>query len=62
MPFAATCIDLEIIILSEPDRKRQISHDIAYIWNLKYIYIYIYVCVYIYIYELIYKREIEPQT
>ena len=48
MPFAATCIDLEIIILSEPDRKRQISHDIAYIWNLKYIYIYMCVCIYIY--------------
>ena len=32
MPFAATCMDLEIIILSEV---RQISHDIAYMWNLK---------------------------
>ena len=35
MPFAATWMDLEIIVLSKPDRKRQISYDIAYIWNLK---------------------------
>ena len=37
MPFAATWMDLEIIILSEvkQDRKRQISYDIAYMWNLK---------------------------
>ena len=38
MPFAATWMDLEIIILSEvkSDRERQISHDIIYMWNLKY--------------------------
>ena len=34
MPFAATWMNLEIIILSEV-RKRQISYDIAYMWNLK---------------------------
>ena len=33
-PFAATWMNLEIIILSEV-RKRQISYDIAYMWNLK---------------------------
>ena len=37
MPFAATWIDLAIIILSEvkSDRERQIPHDIIYMWNLK---------------------------
>ena len=37
MPFVATWMDLEIVILSEvkSDRERQISHDIAYMWNLK---------------------------
>ena len=34
MPFAATRIDLEIIIRSEV-RQRQISYDITYMWNLK---------------------------
>ena len=31
-------MDLETIILSEvkSDSKRQISHDITYMWNLKY--------------------------
>ena len=30
-------MDLEIFILSEmSDRESQISHDITYIWNLKY--------------------------
>ena len=34
--FAATWMDLEIVILSElSDRERQISYDIAYMWNLK---------------------------
>ena len=32
MPFAATWIDKEIIILSE---ERQISYDITYMWNLR---------------------------
>ena len=34
MPFAATWMDLEIIILNEV-RQRQISYDITYGWNLK---------------------------
>ena len=34
MPFAATWMDLEIIILNE-DRERQMSYDIAYMWNVK---------------------------
>ena len=34
MPFAATWMDLEIIILSKSDRERQ-SYDIAYMKNLK---------------------------
>ena len=33
MPFAATWMDLEIIILSEV-RERQISYDITHVWNL----------------------------
>ena len=38
MPFAATWMDLEIIILSEVSqtRERQIPYDIVYMWNLKY--------------------------
>ena len=32
MPFAATWMDLEIIILSEVS---QIPYDITYMWNLK---------------------------
>ena len=35
MPFAATWMDLEIIILSQSDREREISYDITYMWNLK---------------------------
>ena len=34
MPFAATWIDLEIIILSEVTL-REISHNVTYMWNLK---------------------------
>ena len=33
MPFAATSMDLEIIILSEVSQ-RQRSHDITYGWDL----------------------------
>ena len=37
MPFAATWMDLEIVILSEvkSDRERQVSYDITYMWNLQ---------------------------
>ena len=34
MPFAATWMDLEIIILNEV-RERQISYVITYMWNTK---------------------------
>ena len=52
MPFAATWIDLEIIILSETSQtERQILHEITYMWNLKYN-----------TNELIYKIETNLQT
>ena len=37
MPFVATWMDLEIIILSEGSQteKKQILYDITYMWNLK---------------------------
>ena len=35
MPFAASRMDLEIVILREKVRQRQISCDSAYMWNLK---------------------------
>ena len=50
MPFAATWMDLEIIILSEVGQ-RQISYDITCMWNLKYDTS-----------ELIYKTETDSQT
>ena len=35
MPVITVWMDLEIVILSETsNRERQISYDIAYIWNL----------------------------
>ena len=34
MPFAATWMDPEIIILSKSDEK-EISYDIIYMWNIK---------------------------
>ena len=34
MPFAATYMNLENVILKEV-RERQISYDITYMWNLK---------------------------
>ena len=39
LPFAATRMNLENIILSEvkSDRERQILYDITYMWNLKII-------------------------
>ena len=37
MPFAATWMDLEIIILPEVSQKeKDIPHDTTYMWNLKY--------------------------
>ena len=51
MPFVATWMDLEIIILSEV-RQRHISYDITYTWN-------------IFLNdanELMHKAEIDPQT
>ena len=37
MSFAATCMQLEIIILSEVSQKEKDKyHDITYMWNLKY--------------------------
>ena len=35
MPFAATWMDLEIIILSEVSQLNINSYDITYMWNLK---------------------------
>ena len=49
MPFAATWMDLEIIILSEISQKQ--IYDITYMWNLKYD-----------TNELIYKTETDSQT
>ena len=48
MPFAATWMDQDIIILV---RQRQILYDITYLWNVKND-----------INELIYKTEIHSQT
>ena len=36
MPFVATWVELEILILSEVEGERQPPHDITYTWNLKY--------------------------
>ena len=37
MSFAATWIEIEIIILGEVSQEeREISHDITYMWKLKY--------------------------
>ena len=38
MPFAATWIDLEVIILSELSQKEEdkLPYDITHTWNLKY--------------------------
>ena len=38
MPFAATWMEIETLILSEvmSERERQISYDITYTWNLIY--------------------------
>ena len=36
VPFAATCMQLEMIILSMSEREKQIPCDTTYMWNLKY--------------------------
>ena len=36
MPFAATWMNPQIIMLSKSDQERQISRDITYMQNLKY--------------------------
>ena len=36
IPFAATWMDLKIIILSEANQKEKDKYHIIYIWNLKY--------------------------
>ena len=36
IPFAATWIEQEIIILSEVSQKEKDKYDILYMWNLKY--------------------------
>ena len=50
MPFAATWLEPEIIILSKSERERQIPYDITYMWNLKYD-----------TYEPIYETETDSQ-
>ena len=34
MPFAATWMDLEVIMLGEIDRERRIPYDFTYMWNI----------------------------
>ena len=51
MSFAATWMDLEIIILSEVSQRKTIVYDITYMWNLKNS-----------TNELIYKTETDSQT
>ena len=53
MPFAAIWMDLHFTKWSKSDRERQISYDIAYMWNIK---------VKNGTDELIYKRETDSQT
>ena len=35
MPYAATWMDLNIVILHKSDRKGETTHDILYMWDLK---------------------------
>ena len=35
MPFAATWVDLEIVMLSEVSQTKTVSCDITSMWNLK---------------------------
>ena len=51
MPFAATWMDLEILILSEVSQTEKDKYDITYMWNLKYDTS-----------ELIYETETDSQT
>ena len=51
MPFTATWMDLEIIILSEVIQTERQIYDITYMWNLKYD-----------ANDLIYKTETDLQT
>ena len=51
MPFAATWMDVEIIILSEVSQKKNKYHMISHMWSLKYDTD-----------ELIYKTERDSQT
>ena len=34
MPFAATCMDMEIIIRSKSNREKQTSYEFTHLWNL----------------------------
>ena len=36
LPFSSTWMGLEVIALSQLERQRQISHNITYMWNLKW--------------------------
>ena len=36
MPFAATRINLKIILICKVKSERQILYDITYMWNLKH--------------------------
>ena len=36
MPFAATWMQLEIILSKVNQREKQMLYDISYMWNLKY--------------------------
>ena len=36
MPFAATWMDLEMIILSKVRKRKTMPYGIPYVWNLKY--------------------------
>ena len=51
VPFAATWMDLEIIILSEVSQTEKDKYHITYMWNLKYD-----------TNELIYKTETDSKT
>jgi len=51
MPFAATWMDLEVIILNEVSQKERDKYHITYMWNLKYD-----------TNELIYETGTDPQT